>query len=432
MLTINNKKPTPADTATPPAQNAAQQGATIRPGADSIVPLPQAPQAQPQYQPETSDKAYSAQLSTWLQNFDPNQESQPLVTEEQTPAEQVGMSEKASVWQPGTDTYDWMKAVYGDHEEDAARERRNRTILGITALGDAVRHFGNIYHTTKGAPAQTLTNATKEESDRQIKDTMLLQQQRQKANEMLLKYQKMEADRLYRQQDAERKNYELALKEENLRQQAAYRQKQGEQIDARMDDMQKRRELAAKQFDHKVQMDKQNFQQKQREFAERVRHNRASEANQAAMRSIQKQKLQLAARKGGGSVGSSGGTNTYLTGGHQLITVPKGKLNSTNVRHIFNKVLDNASPEERINLRRMKTDAERIDAIMQNTDIPGVAEDLKNLGAEGLTDLTSENAPEGVSKSFWQTLRDAVNSVDDEFYDFLDEHDFMADDSLWE
>ena len=47
-------------------------------------------------------------------------------------------------WQDGTDPYDWIKTVYGDPEEDARRESQNKTILGITAVGDALRHLGNI------------------------------------------------------------------------------------------------------------------------------------------------------------------------------------------------------------------------------------------------------------------------------------------------
>lgn len=52
-------------------------------------------------------------------------------------------------------------------EQIEEQRRENRSRLGILALGDAIRQFGNIYHTTKGAPSQTLNNPVEEEWKRQ-------------------------------------------------------------------------------------------------------------------------------------------------------------------------------------------------------------------------------------------------------------------------
>ena len=49
--------------------------------------------------------------------------------------------------------FDWVQQKI-DPEALRKRERANKTRMGILALGDAIRQFGNIYHTTKGAPSQ--------------------------------------------------------------------------------------------------------------------------------------------------------------------------------------------------------------------------------------------------------------------------------------
>lgn len=413
MFSLNeDKKKTPT-----PADGAVMDNAQQRPEADVATP-------------SNSDPSYSNKLSTWLQHYDPEQTNQPLVTEPQTPAEQVGMSANKnfqrtaspnndetpenSVWQPGTDTYDWMKAVYGDPEEDAARERRNRTILGITAVGDALRHFGNIYHTTKGAPAQTLTNATKEESDRQIKDTMLLQQQRQKANEMLLKHQKMEADRLYRQQEAQRKNYELALKEENLRQQAAYRQKQSEMTDARIKNLSDRLAFDVEKQKHKVDYDNQVLglrkatEQRMRWYqGEMVKLKRQSNA-------IAAQRAANAIKKGNGLLSQGKGDSIYYAAG-SVWGVPKAVKNKSNAKMIYDML------PKKVKLKNpANTEEDMISAVIANLGEPGIGEALSKLGVYNLGGLDVEDLVKNGSDTLKGAFMDAFGLDDDLDSDELD------------
>lgn len=98
-------------------------------------------------------------------------------------------------------TLAYLQQLMGDPEEEKRRERANKTRLGILAVGDAMRHIGNIYHTTKDSPSQQFDRPVKEEWERQETEDAKLKAQRMKASQMLQAYQKQQSDIYFKNQD---------------------------------------------------------------------------------------------------------------------------------------------------------------------------------------------------------------------------------------
>jgi hypothetical protein len=153
---------------------------------------------------------------------------------------------------------EWARNVV-DPEELRKQRKENRMRKGIIALGDALRHFGNIYHTTKGAPSQTLTNATEKEYLRQ-------KQEEQVAYERLLKQYESEMKRL----DTA---YERAIEQQKLEE---ARELQKEKLQLQKDNYDLRKEIAE---NNRIQQEF-NRTLAENKFNETKRHNAWSEGNQ--------------------------------------------------------------------------------------------------------------------------------------------------------
>ena len=165
--------------------------------------------------------------------------------------------------------WDWARNVV-DPEELRKAQKENKTRMGIIALADALRHFGNIYHTTKGAPAQTLTNATEKEYQRQ-------QQEEQLAIERLQKQYESDMKRLDLQ-------YKRAMEEQ--------RYKDAQEIKRMQLELQKSQQEATERYREQQQ---QNWQDK---FE-------ADERHREVMESQGQQRIYISGARGGG--GSRGG-----------------------------------------------------------------------------------------------------------------------------
>lgn len=88
---------------------------------------------------------------------------------------------------------DALKTYFTTPEEEERKRRASLANQRIAAVGDALRHIGNIYYTTKGAPAQKFNEPVKEEYERYQKEKAL----RDKNNQYYMTYQRAKA-----QQDA--------------------------------------------------------------------------------------------------------------------------------------------------------------------------------------------------------------------------------------
>lgn len=134
--------------------------------------------------------------------------------------------------------YEWARNVV-DPEELREAQKENKTRMGIIALADALRHFGNIYHTTKGAPAQTLTNATEKEYARQQQEEQLAIERLQKQYESEMKRLDLQYKRAMEEQrykdSQEIKRMQLELQKSQQEALERYREQQQENWDKKFD-----------------------------------------------------------------------------------------------------------------------------------------------------------------------------------------------------
>ena len=89
---------------------------------------------------------------------------------------------------PNSDTAgaDAISKLFTPPEEEERKRRASIANQRIAAVGDALRHIGNIYYTTKGAPAQKFNNPVKEEEDRYQKEKAI----RDRNNQYYMTYQR--------------------------------------------------------------------------------------------------------------------------------------------------------------------------------------------------------------------------------------------------
>lgn len=89
----------------------------------------------------------------------------------------------------------YLYDMYGDTESDKKATRAHQARLAIMGIGDAFRHLGNIYHASKGAPAQKLSASVPAEDVRYQKKALAEQERRRKQAEFSYKVAKERADR---------------------------------------------------------------------------------------------------------------------------------------------------------------------------------------------------------------------------------------------
>lgn len=130
------------------------------------------------------------------------------------PVKQVKPVERVTQ-QPITTMEDLAKAMgYTSPEEENRIRKASVANQRILALGDALRHIGNIYHTVNYAPSQQFNNPVQEERQRYLQGKAL----RDKANLTYMNYMQAKAaqDQKMRQWEAEQ-----AAKERQFRYNAA-------------------------------------------------------------------------------------------------------------------------------------------------------------------------------------------------------------------
>jgi len=94
---------------------------------------------------------------------------------------------------------DYLNSLYTSPEDEEKLRKASVMNQRILAIGDALRHIGNIYNTTKGAPAQQFNNPVNEEYARYQQGKAL----RDRANQIYYNYQQQKA-----QQDAAMEKWE--------------------------------------------------------------------------------------------------------------------------------------------------------------------------------------------------------------------------------
>lgn len=216
------------------------------------------------------------------------------------PTQSGGNNQYAGAWQQqmqpqqrGDELWLQYSQLMGNPEDAERQQRAHRQKLGILAVADAMRHMGNIYHTTQYAPSQKFNSPVTEEDDRHTKQNYLLAEQRAKAADRLRQHIKLVEDAKYAQLEEARKAEKHRWEEDRNRRDNEYNQ-------ARIESMRKRDELA----EQKAERDKEN--------AESMRQYREG------MLQVAKDRNAIARARGtggGGGRGRGGGGRRYYSGG---------------------------------------------------------------------------------------------------------------------
>ena len=319
----------------------------------------------------------------------------------------------------------YLTLLYGDPEQTAKRERADRQRMGILALGDAIRQMGNIYHTTKYAPSQTLNNQAAEEYERIKTQEALNQKQRQAIAELNLKLQA--------QQDlANYRNANLALKNDQNETQKmlagskvkteeakrGYIDKQGQYIDKKTADI----EEAAK--DRRA-----NTQARIAHMKEQERQGWARVGIQRGQLEVARQRAANTAKNGGGLTGKGKGFDLVTDSNGIVMKVPTSAKNKENARALYDglvkrgKVKPGAGSEE-----------EMWSAIMNNGNDASVQRFMKNVGAEMVDDVGAEaGAASQTSDGRWGLLdaaRRVASGIADRASEYEDLYDDLEEDDL--
>lgn len=315
----------------------------------------------------------------------------------------------------------YFTMLYGDPEETAKRERADRQRMGILALGDVIRQMGNIYHTTKYAPSQTLNNQAAEEYERIKTQEALNQKQRQAIAELNLKLQAQQDLANYRNRTLalkdEQNKTQKELAEEKKKTEGARREylgKQGNLVDKRAADIEKNAE------DRRART--------QADIAHKKEQERIGWANvgvrREAVRNARERAIN-AAKNGGGLTGKGKGFDLVTDSNGIVMKVPTSAKNKENARALYDglvkrgKVKPGAGSEE-----------EMWSAIMNNSNDASVQRFMKNVGAEMVDDVGAEaGAAAQTSDGRWGLL-DAARRVASGIADRASEYDDLEEDDL--
>lgn len=201
----------------------------------------------------------------------------------------------------------WIKNTFGvrgpmageSEEEYDYRTTQNKKRL--MALADAMRHFGNIYNTTRYAPVQKFNSPLESvEKDYQKRSALRQAKAKQDADNAYKQY-KLEQDAAKNALDAQFKNTELELK------------KAGEARAAARD-----KELAAyrlKQLDQQEQQAQRNYELALKKAKTDADYKKAQVALAKERNAISRQKNAILRQKANGSGGAGGVKNPYVING---------------------------------------------------------------------------------------------------------------------
>lgn len=212
--------------------------------------------------------------------------------------------------------------MYTSPEQEEKMRRASVANQRILAIGDALRHIGNIYHTVNYAPSQQFNSPVQEEYDRYQKGKAV----RDAANARYLGYQQAKAA-----QDAKAKQWEMQFKlgAANAASQAAYREEQARiaAANAASQDAYRRGNLA-----RQAAADKARNELGERRLKQQARHQdrMAGIASMNAQNNKRRTDAYVEKLRNGGGKGSSSGVAPLDT--------PKGRI-TPNGRSYSNQLL---------------------------------------------------------------------------------------------
>ena len=211
---------------------------------------------------------------------------------------------------PAGGFFDYAGRTFTTPEQEQKYAKQSKTRMGIVALADALRHLGNIYHTTKYSPSQQFNSPVQQEyalykqgKAERDKDNYAIQQQR-------LAQAKWEADQAYKAATLGWKAKDYDLKEKQF----GYNKEKDE-----------------RNFNYNKEKDERNFnynkEKNDRDFAEKQRMNDNTIRHQGVMEAQGQQRLAISyanlaetkaqhawTRANGGAGGAGGKQKVFFSG----------------------------------------------------------------------------------------------------------------------
>lgn len=198
---------------------------------------------------------------------------------------------------------EYLNSMYTSPEEEERQRKGSVARQRILAVGDALRHIGNLYHTTQYAPSQQFNSPVEAERQRYAQEKAV----RDQNNMKVLTYEQAKA-----KQDAERQRWEaeFALKVEDAARKAGYTQAQMDALKTRLqnDKDYKDAQVALQQGRLDAQVEHWKNQ-----LSETRRHNQRSEALRgAAIGETRRHHTVMESRTGSRGGGGGRGTSPYI------------------------------------------------------------------------------------------------------------------------
>ena len=255
---------------------------------------------------------------------------------------------------------DTISQMYTSPEREEELRKASVNKQRILALGDALRHIGNIYNTTRYAPAQIFNNPVNEERGRYLQEKAI----RDANNYKYQTYQQAKAAQEAKIRQAER-DYAFKVAKDQ-RDYGLAKAKADSQLKT---DESRRNQIEAgiKKTNLEAEYIPKNFEEKKRMNDNTIRHQRVTE-QQGAQRIAQGwARYNLAVsreehrRKGNTYSGTDGKRDLFTAHDGSRYTFPKGVINGNNIEVIYQGLKDKKLITENLD---NPTNAQKWDAIM--------------------------------------------------------------------
>ena len=208
----------------------------------------------------------------------------PVVPQRQTYVPQQSIDPNSS-----TDGLDSVLGHFTSPQEEEKYRKASVARQRIMAVGDALRHIGNIYHTTRYAPSQKFNMPAEAERQRYLQEKSL----RDQANQRIISYQQAKAaiDQKARQWEAD---YELKVADAARK--AGATEAQIKNMQDKLAEQHRMNDLT-----HGLNKDRLAWQIERgdRQDKENARHHKVTEGQNAQRINLQKQKLEWQKSNGG-------------------------------------------------------------------------------------------------------------------------------------
>lgn len=225
-----------------------------------------------------------------------------------------GGYQPASTWHgkdataPDGGIYSWMGRTFTTPQQEQQYRKQSRARMGIMAVADALRHLGNIYHTTQYAPSQQFNKPVEQEyamykankAERDKDNYAIYQQQLQQA--------KWEADQAYKQATLGWRAKDYAIKE-RAADRADAKAKQDQEnwlktFEANQGWRDYQKERQTKMDDHRIENDKANLDIKRQNLS----------ISWARLQETRAQHAWTRQNSGGGGTAAAGKQKVFFSG----------------------------------------------------------------------------------------------------------------------